>query len=205
MARILVLFASKHGSTRRIAETLADHLRAAGQKVELADASAAPVAALPEPSGFDQVVVGSYVHAGTHDARLEPWIRRHADALARTRSAFFSVSLSAAGNEHERAEARGYVERFLQQTAWKPDRVASFGGALSYTRYGFLLRFLMRQIAKRGGRPTDARRDYVYTDWNAVRRFAQELVTDTQPARPVTPAPQRPGFVFEPPSPGTLP
>ena len=36
----------------------------------------------------------------------------------------------------------------------------------------------MRFIAWREGAPTDVRRDYEFTDWNAVRRFALGVAAD---------------------------
>ena len=38
--------------------------------------------------------------------------------------------------------------------------------------HGFIKRVVMRFIAWREGAPTDARRDYEFTDWKAVRQFA---------------------------------
>jgi hypothetical protein len=57
-------------------------------------------------------------------------------------------------------------------------RVECFAGKLAYSRYGFFKRQLMRYIAWREGAPTDARRDYEFTDWTAVRRFALEVAAD---------------------------
>lgn len=43
-----------------------------------------------------------------------------------------------------------------------------------YTQYGFVKRWIMRKIARDKGNPdTDTSRDYVYTDWDSVRRFAE--------------------------------
>jgi menaquinone-dependent protoporphyrinogen oxidase len=61
--------------------------------------------------------------------------------------------------------------------------VGLFAGALAYTRYGFLLRWVMRRIARsRGGRDLDTSRDYVYTDLDSVRRFAEEFLASVVPA-----------------------
>ena len=38
----------------------------------------------------------------------------------------------------------------------------------------------MRLIAWREGAPTDTRRDYEFTDWAAVRRFALDVAGDVQ-------------------------
>lgn len=51
----------------------------------------------------------------------------------------------------------------------------SFAGALQYREYNFPTRTLMRLLMRRGGHPTDTSRDYEYTDWVAVDRFADDF------------------------------
>jgi len=53
--------------------------------------------------------------------------------------------------------------------------VMVFAGATPYTRYGWFVRFMMRNIARRRGLGTDTSRDYEYTDWQAVEQFARDL------------------------------
>jgi menaquinone-dependent protoporphyrinogen oxidase len=50
------------------------------------------------------------------------------------------------------------------------------GGAMAYTKYGPLLRWIMKQIAKRNGGPTDTSRDHEMTDWVQVERFVDRFV-----------------------------
>ena len=54
-------------------------------------------------------------------------------------------------------------------------RVQPIAGALLYQEYGLLKRLVMRMIAKRAGGDTDTSRDHVYTDWEALERFAGQL------------------------------
>jgi len=85
-------------------------------------------------------------------------------------SAFVSVcgAMSHPSLEAERA-ARGYRERFLGATGWQPTIARSFGGGLPYTHYR---PWMMKLISRRTGAPTDTSRDYDFTDWQAVARFA---------------------------------
>ena len=75
-------------------------------------------------------------------------------------------------------EIGGRVDQFEQETGWRPDKVALFGGALLYTQYGFIKRHMMKKIAqdKPGDLGLDLSRDYVYTEWDAVQRFAEHFV-----------------------------
>ena len=42
---------------------------------------------------------------------------------------------------------------------------------MAYTRYRPLLRWMMKRLSARAGRPTDTSRDHELTDWSQVRRF----------------------------------
>jgi menaquinone-dependent protoporphyrinogen oxidase len=50
-------------------------------------------------------------------------------------------------------------------------------GALLYTQYGLLKRFIMKLIVKRQGGSTDTSVDHEYTDWAALQRFVDEFMT----------------------------
>jgi menaquinone-dependent protoporphyrinogen oxidase len=58
-----------------------------------------------------------------------------------------------------------------------PDMTATIAGALKYSRYGFFKKRIMRNIVKKsGGKELDMSRDYEYTDWQQVDRFANDFL-----------------------------
>jgi menaquinone-dependent protoporphyrinogen oxidase len=126
-------------------------------------------------ANYDGVIVGSSIHMGKHDKHAIAFVRSNRETLEKLPSAFFSVSLAAHGDE---TDAERYVQEFETQTGWRPGQVALFGGALLYTHYGFLKRHLMKKIAsgKPGNLGTDTSRDYVYTEWDGVRRFTEDFL-----------------------------
>jgi menaquinone-dependent protoporphyrinogen oxidase len=171
MASVLLLYATGEGQTEKVAGRIADLLEPRGHEVTLLDARRAPGDLSVEE--FDAVLVGSSIHMGTHPGRVREFVRTEREALARRPSAFFQVCLSAASEDPERrAEADRYVEEFVAETGWRPDRTVVFAGALRYSRYGFLKRAMMKRIAAESTGDTDTGRDYEYTDWDAVERFA---------------------------------
>jgi menaquinone-dependent protoporphyrinogen oxidase len=174
MSRILIPYGTTEGQTARIAEVIADVIRDHGCEVETVDIRDAPELI---PDGFDGVIVGSSIHMSRHDKRVVEFVRRNRDRLERQPAAFFSVSLSAHGDTEE---AEGYVEEFEQQTGWRPTKIARFSGALLYTHYGFVKRHMMKKIAhdKPGHLDTDTSRDYVYTEWDGVKHFAEAFLAD---------------------------
>jgi menaquinone-dependent protoporphyrinogen oxidase len=169
--KVLVLHASFDGQTERIAERIGAVLRAEGH-VALVCPSMAFRDELPDSGA---IVVGAAIRYGHHSRALERMVRAHRAAIAACPSAFFSVCLSAGGPGAKPDEARRYVDDFRRVTGWEPAQAATFAGALRYSRYNVFIRFLMRMIVGMAGGETDTSRDYEYTDWPAVERFAREF------------------------------
>jgi menaquinone-dependent protoporphyrinogen oxidase len=171
VARVLIPYGTTEGQTAQIAEVIADVLRERGHDADQVDITTLDDAV---PDGYDAVIIGASIHMGKHDKHALEFVRKNLDTLARLPSAFFSVSLAAHGDIHE---AEGYVDQFEEESGWRPDKIAMFGGALRYTQYGFIKRHMMKKIAedKPGDLGLDLSRDYVYTEWDAVKRFAEHF------------------------------
>ena len=75
--RTLIVYASKHGSTREIAERIGATLRSAGDKTQVA-----PVSAAPDPLEFDTVIVGSAVYMGHWMKEAVEFVRLNRAKLA---------------------------------------------------------------------------------------------------------------------------
>jgi menaquinone-dependent protoporphyrinogen oxidase len=173
MSRILLIHASVEGQTTMIAERIARTLRAHAHSVDLLPAETDP--ARLDPAGYDAVMVGASIHYGKHPPYLRALVRRQRGALAQRPNAFFSVSLSAGGPRPKPAAAQRYIDKFLRKTGWQPHMTASFAGAVKYSLYGPIKRRVMIVFVGLGGGETDTSRDYEYTDWDAVERFAGEF------------------------------
>lgn len=172
---VLIVYESGHGHTAKIAERIADAVDARGVNAVVMNVERVPEAL--DPAGFDAVVVGGSVHFGRHGRGVRAFVREWREALGRVPSAFFSVSGHAIdGTPEGERQSREYVDTFLASTNWKPDHVERFRGAVRYTRYNPLLRWVMKRIQKKAGRSTDTSRDHEYTDWGAVEDFGREVV-----------------------------
>ncbi len=174
MARVLVYYGTSEGHTTKIAHHIADVVRKEGHQVDVVHGGLVPEGT--DPSRYDGIIIGASVHEGRHQKYVHEFIADNRVLLDRIPSAFFQTSLASAMTDAvSRAEAEEYVARLVEHTGWHPKQVGLFAGALLYTQYSFLKRFIMKAITKRAGGDTDTSRDFEYTDWNGVTRFAEEV------------------------------
>jgi menaquinone-dependent protoporphyrinogen oxidase len=110
-------------------------------------------------------------------------VRDNAQRLTGLPSAFVSVSLAVLQTQPEvRREVAATVQRFLTATGWRPSCTKSIAGALLYTKYDWLKRWIMRRITAKAGGDVDTSRDYEYTDWQDLRSFAEQFGRTVMPA-----------------------
>lgn len=171
MAKIYIPYGTVEGQTAQIVEYIAEVVRANGHQAETADLKHSPD---PLPGGYDGVIVAASVHVGKHEGYVADFVKKNRAELERLPSALVSVSMAAHGDEQT---AEGYAEKFEQDTGWRPAHVGLFAGAVLYTHYGFIKKHVMKKIASDKGSPdTDTSRDYVYTEWDGVRRFTEDFL-----------------------------
>lgn len=190
MAHILVVYGTTEGQTRKIATYIANAIRDRGHTVTVSDS-----ASIREPlrvQEYDGILVGGSVHSGRHQRSVVRFVKENRAALESLPSGFFSVSLAALDGREQQEEAQNYVDTFCQETGWEPEVVETVAGALRYTKYNFVKRYIMKWISKRSGRPTDTSRDFEFTDWehvgHFVKRFLKQLETAPVDVRPSTQA-----------------
>ena len=182
MARILILFASFDGQTARIAERIAAVSRSAGHALTVRSVDA-PEAG-QDIEAHDALIVGGAIRYGRFPRSLRRLARERAAAMASRPNAFFSVCLSARWTDKGPAIVERYIAKFRAETGWQPRDTVSFAGALPYSRYNPFLRFLMRLFSAAAGGDTQTARDYEYTDWAAVERFAAGFAARLEGPRP---------------------
>lgn len=170
MARLLIVYGTTDGHTRKIAEAVAEHVACWGHAPTLADAATHP----PSVDGWDAVIVCAPLRRQRHPQAVMRFVRDNVARLNQVPTAFFSVSLTAAGKDV--SPARACADQFLAQTGWRPGMVRLVAGALRYTRYNWFVRWMMRRIARKNGGDTDTTRDHVYTDWRRLRRDVEAFL-----------------------------
>lgn len=180
--RVLVGYASAAGSTRGIAERIADELRTDLQhRTPAAEVLAAPVGPDVKPGGFDALIVGSAVHDMAWLPEATAFLRRAA-ATGAPAWVFTVGGIEPRGRitrllvAHERSR----VERAFPP-AFAPRDHQVFGGVVVMTGVPMWGRLFWRLC---GGRPGDHRNWPRIDGWAAA--IANELAADSTASTGVT-------------------
>lgn len=182
--RILIAYGTGNGQTERIVRRIGEQLAGAGIQSDIHRADRVP----PNVSlkGFDGFIVGASVRYGRHQRYVRRFVRRNVPWLGAVPSLFVSVSGSAAGTSAgDAAKVQGYIDKFLHGTGWKPSMVKPVAGAVAWSQYGPLIRWMLRRKVKHdGGNLAEFEVDRELTDWHTVEvaaaDFGQALLSQTR-------------------------
>ena len=172
MKRILFLYATTDGHTRKICDrmrTLVQRQGNHGTLIAVADAEGIDL------GRFDRIVVGGSIRYGHHDRLLMRWLARHKAVLDQMPNSFFSVNLVARKEEKRSPHTNPYLRKFLRKSAWHPQIAEVFAGRLDYPSYQPFDRFMIRLIMRMTGGPTDPTTVAEFTDWDRVQEFCERV------------------------------
>lgn len=185
MDNILILYATREGQTRRIAEHVDATLRSRGLQTRVSEVS--DFAGGSEVAGFGAVILAASVHMGKHEKEMVRFVSNHRAELSRIPTAFLSTSmtegaveqgsLAPAERDNMHAEVERTIEAFFDETGFHSTAHKAVAGALIYTKYNWLVRLVMKRISRKEGVSTDTSRDHEYTDWLDLDRFVLAFVT----------------------------
>lgn len=176
MAKFLVVYTTKRGQTKKIANYIRREILKRGFSADLLE-----IRTGKEECGwplYDGVVLGAPVHMSSYPRTFQKWIQNNRSEIYLRPDAFFSVCLGEADKvnpETPKAEV-DILSKLFEKTQWEPDMWEIFAGALKYTQYNWVLRRIMKKIAAKSGGDTDMSQDYEYTDWNQVKRFVDSFI-----------------------------
>ncbi|HXT68739.1 MAG TPA: flavodoxin domain-containing protein [Vicinamibacterales bacterium] len=169
-SNILVMYATTHGQAAKIAGEIVASMRSAGATASVGNVVEAWTA---DPRDYSAVVLVGRVHAGRFPGSLRQWVEQHRSALASRPTAFVAVCLAVLNRSPKvDQDLRAMLDRFTTDTGWQPAETKIVAGALKYTKYGWLTRWMMKRIVAKAGGNVDTSRDFEYTDWDDLRDFA---------------------------------
>lgn len=174
--RILVVYASKYGSTRGIAERIADSLNESGQQ-----AAAVPASKAGLLDGYDAFVIGSAAYMGSWLTEAAGFVRRNA-ALLRAKPVWLfssgpigTANVDAQGRDVREATVPKEIAEFRSSIEPRDHRV--FFGAFDHTKLNFTHRLVYALPAMKS-----LLTDGDFRDWDEIDSWAKEIAAALVPA-----------------------
>ena len=167
---ILLAYASRFGSTREVAETVASTLSEAGLAVDLQ-----PMQEVKSLERYDAVVLGAAIYNAKWNEVAHQFVAQYQDALAQLPVAIFTLGPLSA-SEAAKRNSRRQLDSELAKYPWlKPVALEIFAGKYDPSKPG--LNFFERCLPARD-----------YRNWDAIRAWANQLSAQLQHAEMLQPA-----------------
>ena len=155
--KILVVYASKCGSTGEVAEAIGRTLCTNGTTVDVQLAQN-----VIDVSPYQAVVVGSAIRMGQWLPEAVKFVETHQEPLSQVPVAYFSVCMTLQDDTDEnRREAAGYIDPMRDIV--QPVNTGAFAGAMDYAKLSLPFRFIIKAMKVPEGD---------FRDWNAIRAWA---------------------------------
>ena len=169
MPRILIIYSSTDGQTKRICERIKMNsiYNSDTKIISINDASSESI--IP----YDNIVIGASIRYGKHNAKVYEFIKKNKKELQEKNTSFFSVNVVARKTNKNTPETNPYIKNFLKISNWKPNLLAVFAGKIDYQKYRFFDKQIIRFIMYITKGPTDTSKAYEFTDWGKVDLFTK--------------------------------
>ena len=169
--RSVIIFSSTDGQTKKICEVIKDNLlnKDEHRLVSIENVSDVNI------ESYDSIIIGASIRYGKHNSKVTNFVKQNINFLQKKKNAFFSVNVVARKKGKDTPETNPYVQKFLNKTKWKPNKLSVFAGKVDYPRYNFLNKQVIRFIMFITKGPTDITKTYEFTNWDNVKIFAKEI------------------------------
>ncbi|MBE2268450.1 MAG: flavodoxin domain-containing protein [Anaerolinea sp.] len=165
---VLVAYASPGGSTREVAEAVAEVLRSRGLRVDVT-----PMEQVKSAADYNAVVLGAPIYNTLWHQTALKFVADQISALVSRPVAIFALGPVQKGAPQEFTNAGKQLEISLRRfPTLKPVDLQIFGGKMKATDSGFPLNLLFK--------PTPA---VDFRDWDTIRAWANSLPDVLQIAR----------------------
>jgi menaquinone-dependent protoporphyrinogen oxidase len=163
--KVLVAYGSKYGSTKQIAEKVAEVLKQEGLETDVVSGDK-----VKDISGYKDIIVGAAVYIGMARKEVKGFLQKNEAALKEKRVWFFYSGPSGKGDTVERVK-RAVIPQSLKQIfeVIKPKDTVVFHGNLDPQRMKGLEKWIVQRV---GGDTGDFR------DWDMIIAWAKKVAAE---------------------------
>lgn len=171
--KVLIIYKSKYGQTKKIAEFIAKTYSDSNIVFDIFNVEKV-LPSTEDVLKYQKVIILSGLVAGGYGKSINRFISENLNTLSSIPCMFISVCLAINSKlENSISESKAIPQRFVNGLGLKNAEIEVVAGCNSYTKYNFLLKYIMKRIArKEGSSDLDTSRNYEYTNWENVKDIA---------------------------------
>jgi menaquinone-dependent protoporphyrinogen oxidase len=172
--KALVVYGTKGGSTRQIAEEMANVFEGQGFAATVKDARDSKGI---DVGAFDLIVVGSSVYMGMWNGKAMAFLKRNKKTLAEKKVAIFSSGLAGSDPKQKDTADKSIAKVAGRVPAIKPLALAYFGGVIYFDNGPGIMGKLMGGAMKKdyAAKGVDVSKPLDQRDWDAIRKWAADV------------------------------
>jgi len=135
MSKTLIVYASKHGTTRKAVEIL---------KISLAGATTCNLKkeTCPSVESYERIIIGGSIHAGRVQKEISNFYKKNLDSLLQKEIGLFICCMY----EGEKAESQ-FIQAFPEELRKAASAKGIFGGELLFEKMNFLEKAVIKKIS----------------------------------------------------------
>jgi len=173
---ISIFYTTRDGHTATIAERITNRINDKGinaQAVNLADI----------PLSIDSIrneklfILISSLRFGFHEKPADDFLQLHKTLDTPIPLVLASVNLTARKPNKNTAETNPYLRKWIKRKKLNPVLAKPFAGKLDYPKYKTWEKLAIKLIMTITGGETDTTKTVIYTDWNEVDKFADDIAS----------------------------
>lgn len=133
----IIIYSTKHGTTEKVAEVLAEQLDADTFRLEY-EREVPP----GKINNYDTIIIGGSIHAGNIQKEIKEFCEKNEDALLKKKLGLFMCCMQ---RDKEQQEFDNAFPKTLREHS-KANGL--FGGEFIFEKMNFIEKFLVKKIAK---------------------------------------------------------
>ena len=155
-----IIYASKHGTTEKIAVSIAEKLKETNEVVLFSLKKNAN----PDISGFEIVILGSYIYMGQASGKMKNFCQKNESALLQKKTGLFVCGMHPDKTQREKELKETYPEVLRKNAA-----VTEFmGGEFLFEQLNFFEKLIIKKVANVTTSASEI-------NWNTVNMFVNRL------------------------------
>ena len=161
--RLLIAYGTVAGSTKEVAQAIAEEMQNAGAHVDIK-----PVEDLKTIEGYDAIVVGTAVRMFHILGKTRRFLKRNKNALQNIPTAYFLVCLTMGEETPENIEqAKKYAQPMIETK--EPVSLGLFGGCIDHEKLNDFFGKTMKSVPEQDHR-----------DWDLISAWGRETLEKFQ-------------------------